>query len=483
VIAQNDLLRSISGLFRIWSGDVDQAGLMNGTYRPIFLSVLSFTGRIFSFYPGVLRTLTILLHALTATLIWKLGTRIFRLSSIASGGCALLFLIHPLQVTNLALVWKQSDVWIALFSLLSILCLSRPWISVGLFVMGLGFKESTLILPAMWFLTEPLWENGERRKRFAAIFASLCIGALYYKLILVRQPVTGLEDVPNPASPFQNFYTQLSVLPLYLGNWLYPLNLTIDRNVNLAPPLSGIQITLVCILIAAFVGLVFLNYRLRSRALAAGLLAAAWLIPTSTFKPLALLYDETRMYLAVGFLLIGLTIVLQRFKNRITISTRWLAASFTLLTVIFVSISNLHARQWKTEETLWTSALEVDPNSVRAHLFLGNKALEDKALDEAEIEYRAAFKYAPTFPPPALQLGLVLGMRGKLEEAAYWFSTLLDKGPYWEAQGHYHLGLNAMYRREFDLARSHFKKSQIAFPSLNLGAKGEALLVTSPNVR
>jgi hypothetical protein len=74
-----------------------------------------------------------------------------------------------------------------------------------------------------------------------------------------------------------------------------------------------------------------------------------------------------------------------------------------------------------------------------------------------------------------LELGIVLGQRGDLDGAAREFTALLSSPPYWAAKGHYHLGLDAIYRKDFPRAKREFASvRELSQPAM--AEKGEKFL-------
>jgi tetratricopeptide (TPR) repeat protein len=67
-----------------------------------------------------------------------------------------------------------------------------------------------------------------------------------------------------------------------------------------------------------------------------------------------------------------------------------------------------------------------------------------------------------------------LGQKGNLDGAAGEFSQLLSSSPHWVALGHYHLGLDAIYRRQFQRAHDEFESLRKFGPESSLADRGEA---------
>jgi protein O-mannosyl-transferase len=476
-IRDNRLLADSGGLGKIWHGQVDINGEMNGVYRPSLLTSFSALGRVAGFDPPPFRLVSLVLHALNAFLFFLLAQQLFRLSSLAAITTALIFLLHPLQTTDLAIAWKQSDLWVSLFTLSSLLLLNRAKGIVPallLFLLALGFKETALVIPFLWLVTEPLRAPEGRSSRIIAGVTGIMTGATFFlSLPVLMRPSSNPSGFPG--SGWSYLLTQLGVYPYYLTDILWPTHLTIDRMVPLATSLSASLVLSLAIVSVVFVGLVVGTVR-RSAAAVSILLAALCLLPTSSLYPLSLLYDETRLYLVLGFLAIGLVKVtvsilpIERVRPALRVA---LTLSLALLLLLMGRAGTF---RWRSEETLWASALAVDPMSLRAHYQLGYLAQKARVLDEAEWEFRNALALNPEFPNARLHLGIVLGQRGDLDGAAREFRQLLSADPYWASQAHFYLGLNAIYRHDFAKAREEFSTVRKLSPGSGDAERGEAIL-------
>jgi tetratricopeptide (TPR) repeat protein len=430
---------------------------MDGGFRPLLLVLFSLVGRLVDFQPGALRAFGFALHALNGLLVWIVAQRLFRLSRPWATAAAFLFLLHPIQTTSLALVWKQSDLWIAFFLLVSLLVLlrSKPVFALALFVLSLGFKESALILPAIWLALEPLVEAPGRRGRLIAAGIGGLVGAGFYFLVYPTWPAPWMND-PNPASPLQNLFTQIGILGDYALTLVAPSLLTIDRMIPLAAPPGALATGL----LAGTIGLEVL-----------------WRVPTSSFVPLALVYDETRLYLAVAAIGMAAATVLSGIFYRSALDVKVRTALLAGIAFVHVGASLNQTGRFQSEESLWNAALEVEPYSARAYYQLGVAAQEHRELDAAVDHYRAALEFSPSMPNARLNLGIVLGQLGKLSEAEQEFHRLFAAAPHWAALGHYHLGLASMYRDDSADARRQFASSLDKAPGRGLGWRGEALLL------
>ena len=90
------------------------------------------------------------------------------------------------------------------------------------------------------------------------------------------------------------------------------MHLTIDRSFSLANEPSMFAIASTLSLCGAILAGLF-YYAVRGfKSCTLVLLALFWVIPTSTLQPLALLYDETRLYFALGMLALLAAVVWTR---------------------------------------------------------------------------------------------------------------------------------------------------------------------------
>ncbi len=71
-------------------------------------------------------------------------------------------------------------------------------------------------------------------------------------------------------------------------------------------------------------------------------------------------------------------------------------------------------------------AIQTDPNSAQAHHTLGALLARDNHPLEAMVEFREAIRCKPDWIDPRINLGILLGQSGRLEEAAEQFRAAGD---------------------------------------------------------
>ena len=158
----------------------------------------------------------------------------------------------------------------------------------------------------------------------------------------------------------------------------------------------------------------------------------------------------------------GGALALARVAER-RVRRRGQAVSAAVLVVLLVAVAwplglASHARcaVWRSSETLWTSALEVIPDSYFARHGLGRALLESGRDAEAVLHFEHALRHQPSDREGRAtirqSLGAALGNLGRLDEAReHWLEVLrLDPGHLHVLQD---LAVAAALQQRFDEAR------------------------------
>jgi tetratricopeptide (TPR) repeat protein len=280
----------------------------------------------------------------------------------------------------------------------------------------------------------------------------------------------------NPSTKLQYFDSQLSVLPFYLRDLFWPDSLTIDRTTYVPAGLTPFKALQMLAAVVVILWLVIQSIAQRSKITVALLFGAIWLIPTSSFQPLSILYDETRLYLAVAALSWAMMTFVSHHRQRIILSPRVRSLTVATTAALFGMLSLAETFRFSSERNVWEAALDADPSTPRAHYMLGYLDELDRAYDDAEKHYRQSLAVSPTFPSPRLNLGILLGRKGDLDGASAEFEKLLSAPPYWAIRAHYHLALAALYRGKPTAGLEHIEAIRRLDPKHELIAKGEKIL-------
>ncbi len=160
------------------------------TFRPLTTASFMLEKQIFDFNPFVFRLNNILLHALSAFLLFLLARRFF--DRIPAFACSLLFLLHPVLAENVNPVVGRAEILCTIFALLLVIVLLKfPQASKRvalaaalLYLCAILAKENgiTLIVPALALIWFPDQRKGGRIASQAACTLSLIAVALAYLL-------------------------------------------------------------------------------------------------------------------------------------------------------------------------------------------------------------------------------------------------------------------------------------------------------------
>ena len=212
--------------------------------------------------PRVFHATSLLLHACSALLVWRIALRLLRRSPGGAGWAAvvgaLLFAVHPLRVESVAWITERRDVLGAVFFLGAVLAWLRarearrpPWVSAGLVGLSLLARAGAVVFPLVIMalelhllqsegrLTPGEPERGVRTAMKRAFFAALPFFVLVLPMVVIAPraqhaatAAISLQDHPLNARLAQScygvvFYLWKTVAPFGLSP-IYQLRLPID---------------------------------------------------------------------------------------------------------------------------------------------------------------------------------------------------------------------------------------------------------------
>ncbi|HNT37203.1 MAG TPA: hypothetical protein PKH07_19585, partial [bacterium] len=169
VIVNNEELRDIDGLWRIWMNPSSME--QEHHYWPLTYSTFWLEYQIWGARPLGYHVNNLVLHTLNALLFWWL---LARMRVVGNWFAAALFAVHPVHVESIAWVTERKGLLAGLFFLLAFHCfvrfrregLRRFYLATCvLFVLGLLSKSSVFALPlvlAVWLWFDNATDLGKR---------------------------------------------------------------------------------------------------------------------------------------------------------------------------------------------------------------------------------------------------------------------------------------------------------------------------------
>jgi hypothetical protein len=421
-ILHNPAVQQLQSLPAYFSDPETQSGMsLDGhTYRPLTTLINALTHAVAGMKASLYRIQNLLVHTVNATLVFFIGVELLGLSgaeALLAGG---FFLAHPMQVETVVWVSELSNA----LALMWILCALLTWdryrkngstnCLVLTFVLGLlGFltRETSVCLAPLLLALEAIPAPAptiSKRKRLTVISLLAALTLVY---IAVRTDLLGRASQGSlwglKISAHQGNVIQ--VWPLYLERLLWPDKLRIIY--TSLPILQSPWHWRAALGLIAFGGyalLVLIAWR-RNHRLAFALTAFLifWL-PSSNIVPLNTLFAERFMYTMLapaGWILAAVLEYLPQRAVRIGVSV-WLAG-LVLVTLRQVPV-------WRTEETLWANAVNIEPDSWFVWGCLGN-ANELIAGNQTSLRQknhflkraRNCYAMAMQRKPPARRIGMI----------------------------------------------------------------------------
>jgi tetratricopeptide (TPR) repeat protein len=418
-VTANPLLRDPAGLAKAWfaPGSVME-------FYPLQETTLWLQWQAFGAAPFGYHLTNVLLHVLSALLLWRFFTQLGLRHGWLGG---LLFVVHPANVESVAWISELKNALSLPPFLVAMTALVRFYETDRPRDYGLAFAAFTLALLvkismapfAFVILLYAWWKNGRvmpRDIRIAAPFlvvavicsaltvdAYLRFGVLHpgHPLVppiggpLARLALAGLTTSfyfahifwPSPLLPMYAAWkvdppSWLDVLPwiawLALLAWLGSRRATFGRHV-----LLGLGFFL--LMIAPFCGIATQSYMYFS-----------WVM--DHFLYLAMIGP-------IGLIVAGVDAFLRKGS-----STRraLVGAAAALVLLVLGWQSRAYAAQWRDGETLWTYTVAKAPAVWLPHYNLGNAYRRDGRLDDAIAQYRASIRLQPDFDWSHNNLGISL---------------------------------------------------------------------------
>jgi hypothetical protein len=367
--------------------------------RPIPTISFAIDHAVWGLKPWGFKLTSLLVHLANALLVYALVRRLLPLSdarapwgSGAAFSIALIWAIHPLQVSTVHYIVQRMEMLSLTFVLLALLAYLAgrlrqargergwPWLlaSALLVVLGLMCKETALLFPAFTLALE-LTVLGFRAERPAtakawrwAYAASTAAAVLVFVFLIIPRYANDAVFAIRDFTAIERVLTQLRVLPMYLWWILVPQPASyvfyhdnFAASQGLLDPVS----TLLGGLLLASLGAAALLLRRRMPLFALGILwfFAAHVL-TSNVIALELVFEH-RNYFALLGVLIAVSELVRRIPvgeipriRELTVGA--LVAGLLVLTVI-------RSATWGNEVNLALEFASKNPGSSRASLDLG----------------------------------------------------------------------------------------------------------------
>ena len=403
--------------------------LASGHYRPLLNLTYKLIEVLFGLRPAAYHILSLLafaaIVALTVALVQRLSGR--DLAGILAGA---LVAVHPLNSEAVAAIVGLKELGALGFGLVALwMALARggpegdpppsrgwdrPAAVFALLLAGLLYKETALafalLTAASGLFLRPTRPGLESRWRAAAP-AVLAVAAWAGLRLAVTGGLfspSGVFTIDNPLASLAQparFFSALSLLPRYLGLWVWPACLVNDYSQGSFPlPASPALVLLSVVLLTGFGALFVWAVSSGRNAVAFGLAAffLSWLLISNLFVTIGTSMAE-RLFFAPGWgLAVALAALVAEGLERAAIrrpAARRLAVGAIVAVLAALSVRTIaRAGDWKDDTALWSSAAACNPTSLKVLLSRAETAAASNHPDEARRHFEEALRVAPGSP-------------------------------------------------------------------------------------
>jgi tetratricopeptide (TPR) repeat protein len=405
-------------------------------YRPLNRATYVLDNYLYGTHPTGYHVESVAIHILCVVSFYFLALRLFGQGPPALIA-ALLFSLHPVNSEPVNFISTRNNLLATLFVLLTVLSARKVgddhwksfrFLSALLFFLGLLCKETaSMVLPllALWqapFRTPVVWF----RERAVQLWPSLVALIAYLSLRTHALGDTVGVDLRLDefgARMLQNLY----IIPEYFYLLVVPNNFRIVYRI----PEDYLRfVPLLVISWTAILSAAFLICRSKRAVSQFGLL---WLsvnfLPISNIVPLTSSPMADR-YLYLPCLGLWLILADQLFAlYERTSYRRALLCGGVLVLAILATLTWARTLEWRSEVSLYTSQVSVEPDSAPSHYDLCTSYIEANDLVRAQRACDEAIKLDPSHAKALGQLGNLARVRQQTEEAKHLYQEALASEP------------------------------------------------------
>ncbi|WP_417912535.1 tetratricopeptide repeat protein [Candidatus Electronema sp. TJ] len=465
-IVNNTHIRSISNIFNFFT-EIETYGTNpdNRTYNPILVTLNAIDYWIGSgLKPRVFHISIFVSYLVLWVLLYLFYKKIFDLSLEDRWNdwfalfATVFFMQHAANAETINYIIMRSDSFSTLMIVTSfILYFDQQSRQLHLhyltFLLGLGTKATGFIfaplLAAYILLFEekmPLWGPLLIRKNFGSTLSFIkksapvlivAVFIFYLERAMFKQGNPLPSGGDGASRSLQYFMTQWQVIAHYIGNFILPVRLSVDKDFTLVSSMWETKTLLsLLLLLSLAVAAICASRKQETRPISFGIIWFFFaLAPTSSFIPFGQIANDHRTF----FPYIGLVMALGWFfalKIMVVRNCNPTGRIAIPAVAMFMAIIGLHAFGtyqrnivWGSAESLWGDAAVKSPNNARVQLNYGLALMEKGKYDQALIHYNKALEMSPNWSYVHINMAILKNVMGQPEEAEQHFKTALANHP------------------------------------------------------
>ena len=349
--------------YSIFTGDV----LRTLATRPLTALTFWFSRSLGDRNPFDYHAIDLALHFIAVLLLYDV------LRQLASERAAfigsLIFAVHPIQSEAVNYVFARAT------ELDTVLCLAallfwirgRPWMSVVWFAAALAAKEECVTFPlALYMFDRWVLKTKPRLGPIVVMLLLAFASGIGVYVAVLHTP--GAPAGPQAGISAANYFlAQGPVILRYLRLLIMPWGFNVDPEITFPPLWLGLGAWLLLI------GMLVLAWRriAISRAAVWFIAGIVLLLPSSSIFPVEDLAADRRMYLPMIAFAAFVGILLEHARP----------AVIGAIAVVLIGLSVERSLVWRTEQSLWTDAVEKSPGKLRPKVQLARVSEPQRALE------------------------------------------------------------------------------------------------------
>lgn len=424
-VSRNELLTAPDGLRRIWFSTDSPS-----QYFPLVYTTFRIERALWGLDTTGYHIVNISLHVANALLLWLLLSRL-RLRGAAIA--AAIFALHPVQVESVAWITERKNVLMGLFFLLSLIAWNafldaKSWrrailysAALVCYALALFSKSTACTLPAALLLIVWLRRKSINLRALLAVLPFLLFGAAMAVVTIVwEQHHQGTETLA-PLAPLDRLLIASRAIWFYLAKLVWPANLAFSYpkwHIDAHDPLGYLWLGAA---VAAFALVIALRRWIGRGPEVAAIYFVATLAPLLGFVMLftfrySYVADHYQYLACIGP--IALVAAGGAWAGERSRAFRY--TGFVVSAAVLAALATLTWRQsaaYSDLETLWRATIARNPDSLLAHLNLGELLMRSGRGREATQEFTRAVLLAPDSAEAQYNLAGALLQNGDLAGA------------------------------------------------------------------
>ncbi|HUN55597.1 MAG TPA: tetratricopeptide repeat protein [Smithella sp.] len=456
----NPLIKQADGLYQFWFT------AKAPDYFPLTSTTLWLEWRIWNNNPLVYHIVNVLLHALSAVLIWRV---LVHLKIPGAWLAAALFAVHPVNVESVAWITERKNTLSMLFYVTSILYYlkfeetdMRRLYAIALCSFMLALLSKTAVAPMPFVLLGIVWwRRGRITSRDVTLALPFFGAALLMGMITIwfqSHNAIGAEIVRA-----DNFWSRLAAAGMAL--WFYLYKALVPVNLIFVYPrwqVDGAKLISYIPGLLAIAGFAVL-WRNRSKGWGkASLFGFSYfvvmLLPVLGFRDIyfmrfSLVADHWQYFAIIGPIALaaaGITHASARLEKKYEMLAPVVCA---ILLLILGALTWRQTCPYIDSETLWKTTIAKNPACFLAHEELGNIYKEKGQFDEAINQYQETIRLNPGYAGAYYNRGIAYAKLEQYQPAIESYNEAIrlspDDASYYNNRGSAYLKLGR-YQQAFD---------------------------------